>query len=197
MSIKSYVLLVKPGIVMGNAITAAGGFALASNGFFYLPLFLATLVGLSLIVASGCAFNNYIDREADQKMTRTQNRPLATGSIPVRTAVTIAVILGLLGAFLLALFVNLLSLCIALIGFTVYVLFYSVLKYRTTHATLIGSIAGAVPPVVGYCAVTHHLDTGALLLFLMMALWQMPHFFAIAIYRLGRIFRRFDSRPTC
>ncbi|MGE5196531.1 MAG: heme o synthase [Anaerolineae bacterium] len=181
---KSYFLLTKPGIIMGNAITAAGGFALAAKGHIDYGLFLATLTGLSLIIASACTFNNYIDRNADQKMKRTQNRPLATRLIPSRSAILFAIFLGLFGILLLTLSTNLITVGLALIGFTVYVFWYSFLKYRSTHGTLIGSIAGAVPPVVGYCSVSNQFDMGALLLFIMIALWQMPHFFAIAIYRL-------------
>jgi protoheme IX farnesyltransferase len=181
---RAYLQLIKPGIIMGNGITAAGGFALASKGSLDLGLFFFTLVGLSLIIASACAFNNYIDRDADKKMARTQNRPLARGDLSFREALFFASVLGIAGALLLTYFVNLTAALLALIGFAVYVFFYSHLKYRTVHGTLIGSIAGAVPPAVGYCAVTHLFDGGAFLLFLMIALWQMPHFFAIAIYRL-------------
>lgn len=181
--IKAYISLVKPGILFGNAITAAGGFALAARGHIDFRLFLATLAGLCLIMASGCAFNNYIDREADQKMKRTQNRPLATGFLSVRNALIFATCLGITGTLLLA-YINFLTAGIALIGFIVYVCMYTFSKYRTTQGTLIGSVAGAVPPVVGYCAVSNHLDSGALILFTMIAFWQMPHFFAIAIYRL-------------
>ena len=181
---ENIVKLVKPGIIMGNAITAASGFVLASKGHFDLSLFLMTLLGLSLIIASGCAFNNYIDRDADKKMTRTQDRVLARGALSNPIALLYAGILGIAGTWLLFVFVHPLPGAIALAGFAIYVLLYSLLKYRTTHATLIGSIAGAVPPVVGYTAVTHQLDLGALLLFAMIALWQMPHFYAIAIYRL-------------
>jgi protoheme IX farnesyltransferase len=181
---KAYCLLIKPGIIMGNAITAIGGFALASRGNIDFGLFLAVLAGLSSIIASGCVFNNYIDRDADKKMTRTQKRPFATGTISSRSGILFALFLGFLGTFLLLICVNLLTTAIALCGFFVYVALYSFLKYRTVHATLVGSIAGAVPPVVGYCAVSNHFDTGALILFIMIDLWQMPHFFAIAIYRL-------------
>lgn len=182
--IKSFLSLIKPGIIFGNAITAAGGFALASKGHFNIGLFLIALMGLSLIIGSGCAFNNYIDREADQKMKRTQDRPLAKGAISIKSAVSFAVCLVIAGAFLLAAFVNFITLVFALIGFAVYVFWYSFAKYRTVHGTLIGSIAGAVPPVVGYCAVSNRFDLGAFILFIMIALWQMPHFYAIAIYRL-------------
>jgi protoheme IX farnesyltransferase len=181
---KTYCSLTKPGIILGNLITAAGGFALASRKQFDVRLFLATLVGLSLIIASACVFNNFIDRDLDEKMARTQHRALVKGLITPHCAITFAIFLGLLGTFLLMLFVNLLTVGIALFGFFVYVVLYSFSKYRSTHGTLIGSIAGAVPPVVGYCAVSHHFDGGALLLFMMIAMWQMPHFFAIAIYRL-------------
>lgn len=168
---------------MGNSITAAAGFALASKGHFDWGLFLAAMIGLACIVGAGCVLNNYMDREADKKMTRTQTRALAKGTISVHNALIFGVCLLILGAFILTLLTNLLTLGVALAGFVMYVFFYSLLKYRTVYGTEIGSVAGAVPPVVGYCAVSHTLDGGALLLFLMIALWQMPHFFAIALYR--------------
>lgn len=180
---QAYCSLVKPGIIMGNAITAVAGFALASKGNIDFSLFLAMILGLSLIIASGCVFNNYIDRDADQKMLRTHNRAIPRGAVSSQSAIAFAIILGLLGASLLFLYVNVISAVIAILGFAVYVLLYSFLKYQTTYGTLIGSIAGAVPPVVGYCAVSNCLDVGAMLLFVIIALWQMPHFFAIAIYR--------------
>jgi protoheme IX farnesyltransferase len=92
--------------------------------------------------------------------------------------------LHLLGILILGFYTNLLTLLIALLGFSVYVFVYSFLKYRTSYGTLIGSVAGGVPPVVGYCAVSNQLDAGALIVFMVIALWQMPHFFAIALYRL-------------
>ena len=180
-----YVSLMKPGIVAGNMITAAGGFILASKGSIDFLLFLTVLAGLSLIIAAGCVSNNYIDRFADQKMARTQNRPLAKESISKESALIFALLLGIAGTFLLAAFVNLLTVAIALLGFAVYVFFYSFIKYRSSFSTLIGSLAGAVPPVIGYCAVSSSLDGCAFLLFLIMVLWQMPHFYAIALYRLN------------
>jgi len=182
-SAKNYSLLTKPGIIMGNLVTTAGGFALASKGNFSFLLFLATLLGLGLIIASSCVCNNLIDRTSDKKMKRTQNRPLVTGAISTRSAAYFAVGLGIAGTVALALLTNLLTLFIALFGFVVYVTIYSFSKYHTVHGTLIGSVAGAVPPVVGYCAASNHLDLGAYILFAMIVLWQMPHFFAIAIYR--------------
>lgn len=182
--IKTYFKLTKPGILFGNAVTGACGFALASKGQVNSLLFLAMLLGLSCVIASACVFNNYFDRFRDQKMERTKNRALAAGAIPVRHAILFALLLGLAGFLLLSFFVNLLAAFVALIGFFAYLVLYGIAKYRTTHGTLIGSIAGGVPPVVGYCAVTNQFDVAALLLFTIIALWQMPHFFAIALYRL-------------
>jgi protoheme IX farnesyltransferase len=183
MPIKTYIKLTKPGIIMGNAITAAAGFMLASRNYFNPWLFLAALGGLSLIVGAGCVLNNYMDRDTDKKMTRTQNRALATGAVSTKNALIFGVALLAIGSAALILFTNMLTLSVALAGFVIYVFFYGLLKYRTVYGTEIGSIAGAVPPVVGYCAVTQQFDGGALLLFLIIALWQMPHFFAIALYR--------------
>ncbi len=182
---KAYFSLTKPGIIMGNVITAASGFALASKEHFNGNLFLCAMLGLALIIASACAFNNYIDRAADQKMVRTQNRALARGEIALKSALIFAAALGLLGTFLLLFFVNGLTTAIALFGFTAYVFAYSFLKYRTSYATLVGSFAGAVPPVVGYTAVSNHIDAAAWILFALIVFWQMPHFYAIAIYRQG------------
>jgi heme o synthase len=181
---RAYCLLTKPGILLGNSIPAIGGFALASKGHIAMGLLSATLIGLCLVMASACVFNNYIDRALDAKMTRTKDRALASGVISERGALIFALLLGILGTLFLLRFTNLLAAGAALFGFFVYVILYSFVKYHSVHGTLIGSFAGASPPVVGYCAVSGHFDVGALILFAMVALWQMPHFFAIAIYRL-------------
>lgn len=178
----NYYLLTKPGIIIGNLITVAAGFLLASKGSIHMALFLATLLGLTFIMASACVFNNYIDRHIDGKMNRTKNRPLVQGSISRSQAILFALFLGILGNVILFFYTNLLTIAVADIGFFVYVVLYSLWKCRTIYGTAIGSIAGAVPPVVGYCAASNHFDLGALILFIMMVLWQMPHFFAIALF---------------
>ncbi len=178
----NYYLITKPGIILGNLVTVAAGFLLASKGIINLWLFLATLVGLALIMASACVFNNYIDRQTDKKMSRTKNRALVIGLIPERNAIFFAVLLGILGNLTLWVYTNPLTVCVAGVGFFFYVVLYSLWKSRTIYGTAIGSIAGAVPPVVGYCAVSNHFDMGAVILFTMLVLWQMPHFFSIAMY---------------
>jgi heme o synthase len=182
--IKAYYMLTKPGILMGNIITTAGGFALASQGNFNIVLFLLTMVGLCLIIGSACVFNNYTDRSYDAKMDRTKNRALVKGIISVKSALFFAVILAFFGFSTLYLYTNLLTASIALTGFFFYVVMYSFWKYRSTYGTLIGSIAGALPPVIGYCAVSNQFDMAAFLLFTIMVFWQMPHFYAIAMFRL-------------
>jgi protoheme IX farnesyltransferase len=181
--IKTYYLLTKPGIILGNLITTAGGFAMASKGRFQPTLFFSMLIGLGLVIGSACVCNNYIDRIIDAKMARTKNRALATGLIAPWKAILFALCLGAIGMVVLFLFTNALAASVAAVGFIVYVGIYTQLKKRTIHATLIGSIAGAIPPVVGYTAVSPQLDLAALLLFAILVFWQMPHFLAIAIYR--------------
>lgn len=181
--LKTYYYLMKPGIIMGNIITTAGGFMLASKGHISVPLFLATLLGLGLVIASACVVNNYTDREIDQKMERTKQRALVQGLISGKMALLFAFCLGFLGLVVLVVFTNLLTTTIALAGFFIYVVLYAILKCRSIHGTLVGSLAGGVPPVVGYCAASGCFDLGAFLLFLILVLWQMPHFFSIAIYR--------------
>lgn len=179
---KKYYYLTKPGIIRGNAITAAAGFLLASKNEFHLGTFVAMLVGISLVIASACVLNNYIDRKIDAKMERTKKRALVSGSISVQNAIIFASILGFGGLVSLS-FTNLLAICLALIGVVFYVVFYGIAKRKTVHGTLVGSVSGAIPISVGYCAASGAFDIGAILLFLVLVFWQMPHFYAIAIYR--------------
>jgi protoheme IX farnesyltransferase len=179
---KTYYMLTKPGIIFGNVITTASGFALASQGNFNLMLFIITVMGLGFVVASAGVFNNYIDRVADSKMVRTQNRPFVKGSISTQKALIFGALLGFIGGFTLIFFTNFLTFLVTTVGFFIYLVLYAFLKYRSFYGTIVGSLAGAIPPVVGYTAVSNHLDLGALVLFLILILWQMPHFFSIAIY---------------
>jgi protoheme IX farnesyltransferase len=183
--IKEYYSITKPGIIYGNAITVVAGFILASRGHIDWFLLFATLAGLSLVVASGCVFNNYIDRDIDGIMERTKNRALVRGLVSPRSALVFGIFLGVFGIAILAFYTNLLTVAMSLVGLFVYVVVYSMWFKRTSvHGTIVGSISGAIPPVVGYLAVSNNFDFGAIILFFILALWQMPHSFAIAIYRL-------------
>jgi heme o synthase len=182
--IKKYLLVAKPGIILANTISVAGGFLLASRGHIDAGALQATLAGTALVVASACVFNNYVDRNLDRKMTRTQNRALAKGLMSPTSAVIYAALLGIAGLTLLYAAVHPICAAIVLAGFSVYVGLYSLcLKRKSVSSTLIGSLAGAAPPLAGYCAITHCFDTGALLLLLIFCLWQIPHAYAIAVFR--------------
>ncbi|EPF6070548.1 protoheme IX farnesyltransferase [Acinetobacter sp. 1130196] len=182
--LKKYLFLTKPGILFGNFVTTLGGFFLAAQGSIDILLLLLTLIGTTLVVASGCVVNNVIDQDIDTKMQRTQNRALVKKTISPTVALIYAFLLGIIGFSILWFGVNGYAFLFAVIGFVVYVGFYSLWTKRTSiHQTVIGSISGASPPVIGYTAVTHQFDVAALLLFLAYGLWQMPHSWAIAIYR--------------
>jgi protoheme IX farnesyltransferase len=183
--LKDYVALTKPGIIMGNAVTAVGGFFLALQGkHFPFWTFVAALAGICLVMAAGCVCNNYLDREIDAKMARTKRRALVEGTIPVQNALVFAAVLGCVGLLILFYGANPLSAWLAVIGFVFYVWIYGIAKRRSVHGTLVGSISGGIAALVGYTSVSDRLDAGAWILFLIMTLWQMPHFYAIAIYRL-------------
>lgn len=180
--IGQYYLLTKPGIIRGNLLTATAGFSLGSINGFGLLGFFELIGGLSLVIASACIFNNLIDQPLDRKMARTKNRPLLTGSITAGAAKLFGAITLVLGTCLL-MFINPLTALLALVGHFMYVIVYAIGKRRTTWSTVIGSISGAIPPVVGYAAASNQLDIIAALLFLALVFWQMPHFYAIAMYR--------------
>ncbi len=183
--IKNYLLVAKPGIVFGNLISAAAGFFLASKGRVDGVALPATLIGISLVVASGCIFNNCIDRKIDRKMNRTSNRALAKGLISLKLALSYATILGIAGMALLCAATNLLAVVIVLVGLVIYVGVYSLyMKRNSVYGALIGSLAGATPPLAGYCAVTGRFDMGAVILLSIFSLWQMAHCYAIAVFRL-------------
>ena len=183
--LKHYFKLTKPGIIVGNLMTLSGGFCLASHGTLNVSLLLATLIGMALVIASACVLNNIIDRDIDKLMQRTRHRLTATDVASLKTLVIYASILGLLGMVILSLATNLLTVSLAIFGLLIYVILYSLwLKRTSLYGTLVGGVAGAIPPVVGYCAVTDQLTIVAIALFLILLCWQIPHSYAIAIFRL-------------
>ncbi len=163
-------------------MTAGAGFFLASKLHVYW-LILPALGGTALVIASACVFNNYLDRGIDRKMARTRGRALAAGRIRPAAALIYATGLGTAGFIILGLFTNRLVVGLGAASLFFYVVLYGIGKRRSVHGTLIGSVPGATPPVAGYLAVTNHIDVAALTLFLILVFWQMPHFYAIAMYR--------------
>ncbi len=137
MMFKQYLQVTKPGIIFGNLISVIGGFLLASKGSIDYPLFIYTLVGVSLVVASGCVFNNYIDRDIDRKMERTKNRVLVKGLISPAVSLVYATLLGIAGFMLLWFSANPLACWLGVMGFVVYVGVYSLyMKRHSVYGTL-------------------------------------------------------------
>lgn len=178
-----YYWLCKPGIVYGNTITAAAGFLFAAGTQIEWRDFFALVAGIALVIAAACVFNNILDRGMDAKMARTKRRALVEGTISKPAAVAYGAVLLAAGFAVLGFYTNELALLTALLGFLVYVGLYTPAKRFTTYATEIGSIAGAVPITAGYVAARGEFDLGALLVFLALTFWQMPHFYAIAVRR--------------
>jgi heme o synthase len=182
---KEYYSLTKPGVLYGNALTAAAGFLLAANGHIDFWLFLSLVVGSTLVIASACVLNNFLDQDIDSKMARTKKRAIVAGEVKGRDAVVLSILLGLVGLAVLVAWTNWLVVIVGIIGFVDYVVFYGMLSKRLSiHGTLVGSISGAAPILAGYVAVTGAIDIGAIIVFAVMFLWQMPEFYSIAIYRM-------------
>lgn len=183
---RRYYSLTKPGVLYGNVITGVAGFLFASGYFraFNLGLFLATIGGMTLVIASACVLNNVLDQDIDRIMERTRNRAVAHGDIPSRSATIFSVVLGLIGFAILILWTNDKVVLIGAVGYVVYVWLYGALsKRRSIHGTLVGSLSGAMPILAGYVAVSGAFDNAALMVFLVLFFWQFPEFYSIAIYR--------------
>ncbi|MFC4617218.1 heme o synthase [Camelliibacillus cellulosilyticus] len=186
---KDFLTIMKMGIVTSNLITTFTGIWLAlyfTNQSFLDNIWkvIAALAGSALIMAGGCALNNFIDRDIDQLMERTKERPSATGGLTPRQVVWTGIILSALGTILL-LQTSFIATVFGLIGLFVYVVVYTMWLKRTHSInTIVGGIAGAMPPLIGWAAIDPQLASMVpWLLFLVMFLWQPPHFLALAMKR--------------
>ena len=181
---RSYLQLIKPGITLSNTIAAAAGLALGSSVVAAsTTTVFGLIVGTMLVIASACVVNNITDRNIDRKMKRTSKRELAMNAISVPKAGLFATLLGLAGFTTLFLWTNPLTTFIGLVAVIWYVIIYGLLKRHSLWSTIVGGVAGALPPVAGYVAAVGQIDAAAIILFFMMYFWQMPHFYAIAIFR--------------
>jgi protoheme IX farnesyltransferase len=175
-----FLTLTKPRLNLLVLITTLGGLYLASPGGVPLPLLLHTLVGTALVAGGAAALNQVWERETDRLMRRTRRRPLPEGRLRIREGVWFGSAMAATGLAELALAVNAGAAWVAAITLVSYVLLYTPLKTRTSLATLIGAIPGALPPVIGWTAATGAIELPALVLFGIVFFWQMPHFLAIA-----------------
>lgn len=180
----AYYQLTKPGVLYGNVLTAVAGYFLAAAGDVHWGVFAAMLVGMTLVVASACVINNYLDQDIDRVMARTKKRPSVTGIIPGPHILAYGILLGLAGLAVLVMWTNWLVVWIGILGFVTYVWLYGALsKRRSIHGTLVGSISGAMPIAGGYAAVNGVIDPGLIIVFLVLFFWQFPEFYSIGIYR--------------
>lgn len=176
-----YLQLCKPRIVSMVVVVTALGYLLAGgNPFSSIILLLGTVLGTVMTGAGSSVLNQYLERDSDALMDRTSKRPLPQGVVTPEAALYFGIFLCLAGIGTLLFFVNLLTAFLGLLTAFLYVLVYTPLKKITWMNTLVGAIPGALPPVGGWTAVTGSIDAGAIALFLILFIWQMPHFYAIA-----------------
>ena len=179
-----YVTLAKPRLNLLVVATTLAGYYMAAPRGLGWALLLHTLVGTALVASGASAFNQLLEIESDGLMRRTRARPLPSGRIEPGRARAFALVLSILGLAQLAFAVNLLAAAVALVTLLTYTVFYTPLKKRTSLATVVGGIPGALPPMIGWAAVCNNLSLEAWILFGVVFLWQMPHFLAIAwMYR--------------
>lgn len=180
---QDYLALCKPRVVALMLLTVVVGMYLAP-GNISLALLIHSLLGIGLAASAAAAVNHIVDRRIDVLMARTQQRPVAQGRITVRQAALFAVIMGSTGLGLLSIYVNPLTATLTFVTLIGYAGVYTgYLKRATPQNIVIGGLAGAAPPLLGWTAVTNHLDPQALLLVLIIFTWTPPHFWALAIYR--------------
>lgn len=179
---KNFIQLMKPRIIFVNLIAVLGGFFFALSKTVNFILLFFVLFGAASIIASACIFNNIIDIDIDKKMLRTKHRILIISKKFIIPAKITALVLFFLSVLIFLIKINILSCVLAILGFFFYVVVYSLyMKRISIYDIIIGSIAGAIPPLIGYCAVVNTIDLKAILLFLICLIWQIPHSYSILI----------------
>ena len=183
---KDYLTLCKPKVVVVMLITAVVGMFLAVPGMPDLSKVLFGLLGIALSAGSAAAVNHVMDRKIDEKMARTKGRPLPQGKLSPQQALTFAAVIGVLGIGILVVMVNVLTAWLTLFALMGYAVVYTVwLKRATPQNIVIGGVAGAAPPLLGWTAITGAVDPNSLLLVLIIFAWTPPHFWALCIARIN------------
>lgn len=180
--VAAYVALTKPRVIELLLVVTAPTMILASNGLPDLWLLIATLIGGAMSAGSAGAFNCYIDRDIDRVMKRTKGRPLVTGELTDREALVFAYALGIASIVWLGVFANWVAAGLSLLAILLYVVFYSlILKRRTAQNIVWGGVAGCMPVLIGWAAVTGSLDWAPFILFLIIFLWTPPHYWPLSM----------------
>ena len=182
--LKSYYQLCKPNVVYMMLICAFVGMLLAEETVRSFGYLFVALSGIALCSASAAAINQVIDRNTDASMTRTDQRPLPKGELSATHASVFAFVIGVIGALILYFYVNTLTMILTIASLIGYAFIYTIyLKRATPQNIVIGGLAGAAPPLLGWSSITNTIDPYALLLVLIIFVWTPPHFWALAIYR--------------
>lgn len=183
--LRSYYHLCKPNVVFMMLITSLIGSLLATNASNFNPLLiLISLIGIGLCAASAAAINQVVDQKVDANMSRTSERPIPQGEISSSRAISFAIVIGLIGYAILYKYVNVLTAYLTIASLIGYAIIYTVfLKRATPQNIVIGGLAGAAPPLLGWSSITGSIDPNALLLVLIIFAWTPPHFWALAIHR--------------
>ncbi|MCH8492914.1 MAG: heme o synthase [Idiomarina sp.] len=181
---REYLELTKPRVVALLLLTALVGMALATTSWVAADILIPALVGIGLMASSAAAINHLVDRHIDAKMARTLRRPLPTGALSPRKVLIFAMIIGTLGYIVLDVFVNRLTAVLTLASLVGYAVIYTMyLKRATPQNIVIGGLAGAAPPLLGWTAVTGEIHAYPLLLVMIVFTWTPPHFWALAVHR--------------
>ena len=181
---RDYYELTKPKVVLLLLLTALVGMCLATSDWVPLQTLVAGLLGIGLLSSSAAVINHVVDHRIDAKMARTFNRPVVKGKISPNRALVFAVALGVVGYVVLDVWVNRLTALLTVAGLVGYAVVYTMyLKRATPQNIVIGGLAGAIPPLLGWTAVTNEIHPYALLLVLIVFTWTPPHFWALAIHR--------------
>ena len=181
---RDYLALTKPVIVVLLLVTTLAGMVVGAGEWPGASLIAWTMLGGALSAGGASALNQYVDRDLDRRMQRTQRRPFPSGRLGEAEGLAFAIVLCVAGFYALALAVNLLSALLSLAGMLYYVVLYSlVLKKTTTQNIVVGGGAGAIPPLVGWAATTGSLSMAAFFLFAVIFFWTPPHFWALALLR--------------
>jgi heme o synthase len=178
--IKDYIALTKPRITWLILMSTGVGYFFGAKNGWQLSTLIHTILGTGLIASGTAALNQWYEREADAKMRRTQDRPLPAGRLDARKALAFAIAISAAGFADLWVGANPLAATIGLVTLLCYLFVYTPLKQRSPHSTTIGSIPGAMPPLIGFAAARGTLTWEAWVLFAILFLWQFPHFYAIA-----------------
>ena len=181
---RGYLELTKPGVQALLFVSCASGMLIGSDFSPPVLVFFFGLIGISFLAASSAVINHFFDQKIDSKMNRTSERPLVVGKISDKQAIIFSIILYLSGSWMLLFFTNFLTWLLTTLTFIFYGFIYTkYLKFMTSQNIVIGGLAGAMPPLLGWSAISNTIEPNALLLVLIIMVWTPPHFWALAIHR--------------